>query len=79
MDKNNNVDFKEMEMHSQCHLQKGGHFVPTLTFQTHWHRNKLATILYTPFSNIFSKMQIVVFHSYFTEFIIKGTKRPNEK
>ena len=23
-------------------------------------------------------MQIVVFHSYFTEFIIKGTKGPNE-
>ena len=24
-------------------------------------------------------MQIVVFHSYFTEFIINGTKGPNEK
>ena len=35
MDKNNNVDFKEMEMHLKCRLQKSGHFVPTLTFQTH--------------------------------------------
>ena len=79
MDKINNVDFKEMEMHSKCRLQRSGHFVPTLTFQLHWHRNKLATILHTPFWNIFSWMQIVVFHSYFTEFIINGTKGPNEK
>ena len=35
MDKINNVDFKEMEMHSKCRLQRSGHFVPTLTFQTH--------------------------------------------
>ena len=31
MDKNNNVDFKEMEMHLKCRLQKsGGHFTYTI-------------------------------------------------
>ena len=54
MDKNNNVDFKETEMHLKCRLQKsGGHFVPTLKFQTHWPEQTGRHFTYTIFKYIF--------------------------